>query len=103
MTRTVKIISLLLALVSFPLVLMMAGFAPALMGGGGQGLTALQKIAGNGIMLALLALPIWVLFFAWRTIRTWGSSSVFAALMTALPAGLVIALFVVINFGPLAS
>ena len=68
------------------------------MGGGTQSMTYLQKITGGGIMVVLLALPIWVLYFVWRTIQTWSSDSNQSAFMAALPACLTIAFFVAVNF-----
>ncbi len=102
MSRLIKIVCLLIAAVSFPLVLMMAGFAPALMGGGTASMTALQKIAGTSAMAVLLAVPLWVLFFGWRTIQSWRSDAIGSAALMALPACLVIAFFVAVNFSRVA-
>lgn len=98
MSRVVKIVSLVLGAVSFPLVLMMAMFSPALIGAGPQNMTVLQTLTGGTIVIVLLALPLWVLYFAWQTIRTWRSDSTFPALMTAVPACLTIAFFLIVNF-----
>jgi hypothetical protein len=100
MVKLVKIVGLLLAVVSLPLALMMAGFAPALVGA--PKLTALQKVWGTSLVVAMTALPIWILYFGWRTLKTWSSPSYGPALLAALPALAVIAFFLVANFGRFA-
>ena len=65
-------------------------------------MSKLQKLTGSGIIAGLWLVAAWVLYYGWRTIRTWTSDSVTPAMLMALPAVVIGIMFAMINFGNLA-
>lgn len=103
MSRLVAVICILLVLLAVPIWLLMVGFSPSLLAG--QAITAskAQKLLGNSIVAAIwIVPPLWVAFFGWRMIRSWGNGPGGAAVLMALPAICMIGLMVWINFGSFA-
>jgi hypothetical protein len=90
MSRLIIIVCFLLVIVAFVPWLVMAGFAPTLFAGGTSQLSALQKVGGTALIAVLMAVPVWVIYFGWRTIKGWRSGDTLSAILMALPAVLIL-------------
>jgi hypothetical protein len=90
MARLIIIVCFLIVIVAFVPWLVMAGFAPMLFAGGTSQLSALQKVGGTALIAVLMAVPVWVIYFGWRTIKGWRSGETRSAILMALPAVLIL-------------
>lgn len=100
MNRIVVIVCLLIALLAVPLWLLMAGFSPALFNGSASA-PLVQKLGAYGIFALVWAIPVWVIYFLRRTIKTWGEASATRdAILMALPAVCLIGVIGAINLAP---
>ncbi len=96
--RIVFALSIAVALIGLLPWLLAAAFAPALLGAPGP---SQSPIVIFGIA-AVLAYPIWLVYWARRTIaeRRTGDTGKVAAVIMGAPGAMLIAVFSGINFGP---
>jgi hypothetical protein len=95
MSTLIKIICFAIALLSIPVWALMAGFSPALIGS--SALTTAQKLLGGSIIAIILAVPLWMGYFAWRTIKTWRTAGAASAILMILPALAMIGFIAYVN------
>ena len=96
MGRVVTVIAFLLVVVTLPVYVLMAGYSPRLMIG--KVTEADQAMALMTIGL-ILSVQLWVGYYGRQSVKAWraGGSAV-AALAMALPAAIIMGLFVFANF-----
>jgi len=100
MNRVVVSVCTLIALLAAPLWLLMAGFSPALFNGINTA-PLVQRLGAYGMFALVWAIPIWVLFFLWQTIKSGGNASATrSALLMAIPSLCLIGVIGAINFAP---
>jgi hypothetical protein len=104
MSKLIKVLCFLLVLVGVPLWMMMAGFSFAIFDSFGSGsVTKAQKLMGSAAFAAIWLVPVWVIYFGWRTIKGWRDSGAGSAILMALPSLAVIGFIVAVNVGPFAK
>ncbi len=96
MTTAIKVVCFLLVLLGVLPWLLAAGFSPMLFDAGNQ-MTKLAILRGSVVLGIIWGVPLWVLFFAWTTIKTWHERTLTPALLMTLPALLFIGLIVYAN------
>lgn len=100
MNRIIVIVCLLIALLAAPLWLLMAGFSPALFNGIDTA-PLVKRLGAYGMFGLVWAIPVWVLYFLWRTIKTWGDAAETRnAILMAIPGLCLIGVILAINLAP---
>ncbi len=66
----------------------------------GSSMSRASKVFAGSAYLAVWAVSIWMIVFAWRTFKGWQREGNRDAILMALPAAAVIALMAAVNLAP---
>lgn len=96
MARVVTVLAFLLVAVTLPIYVLLAGYSPALMIGK---VTEADQAMSLMMIGLILSVPFWVFYYGWQSIKAWrGGGSIGAAVAMAVPAAIIMSLFIFANF-----